>query len=122
MRPHPVRMKQGVIPGVNLARTVPPAMPANFLSRKHLFHLFETNMPGATIIAAPAGYGKTMLVAEWAAAQSRPTILVPLFGAQLIQMIHRKCFFHTSCKRLEMFCLNLVLILKVKDFCLQIAT
>ena len=31
-------------------------------------------MPGATIIAAPAGYGKTMLVAEWAAAQSRPTI------------------------------------------------
>jgi ATP/maltotriose-dependent transcriptional regulator MalT len=67
-------MKQGVIPGVNLARTVPPAMPANFLSRKHLFHLFETNMPGATIVAAPAGYGKTMLVAEWAAAQSRPTI------------------------------------------------
>ena len=31
-------------------------------------------MPGATIVAAPAGYGKTMLVAEWAAAQSRPTI------------------------------------------------
>jgi len=67
-------MKQGVIPGVNLARTVPPVVPANFLSRKHLFHLFETNMPGATIVAAPAGYGKTMLVAEWAAAQSRPTI------------------------------------------------
>jgi ATP/maltotriose-dependent transcriptional regulator MalT len=67
-------MKQGVIPGVNLARTVPPAMPANFLSRKHLFHLFETNMPGATIVAAPAGYGKTMLVAEWAEAQTRPTI------------------------------------------------
>jgi len=67
-------MKQGVIPGVNLARTVAPAVPRNFLSRKHLFHLFETNMPGATIIAAPAGYGKTMLVAEWAEAQSRPTI------------------------------------------------
>ena len=67
-------MKQGVIPGVNLSRTVPPSMPANFLSRKHLFHLFETNMPGATIVAAPAGYGKTMLVAEWAEAQTRPTI------------------------------------------------
>jgi len=67
-------MKQGVIPGVNLARTVPPALPANFLSRKHLFHLFETNLPGATIVAAPAGYGKTMVVAEWAAAQPRPTI------------------------------------------------
>ena len=67
-------MKRGVIPGVNLARTVAPLVPANFLSRKHLFHLFETNMPGATIVAAPAGYGKTMLVAEWADAQIRPTI------------------------------------------------
>jgi ATP/maltotriose-dependent transcriptional regulator MalT len=67
-------MKQGVIPGVNLARTVPPVVPANFLSRKHLFRLFETHAPGATIVAAPAGYGKTMLVAEWAATQSRPTI------------------------------------------------
>ena len=67
-------MKRGVIPGVNLARTVPPVVPANFLSRKHLFHLFETNMPGATVVAAPAGYGKTMLVAEWAHAQTRPTI------------------------------------------------
>jgi ATP/maltotriose-dependent transcriptional regulator MalT len=59
---------------VNLARTVAPVVPASFLSRKHLFHLFETNMPGATIVAAPAGYGKTMLVAEWAQAQTRPTI------------------------------------------------
>ena len=67
-------MKRGVIPGVNLSRTVAPSVPANFLSRKHLFHLFETHMPGATIVAAPAGYGKTMLVAEWANAQSRPTI------------------------------------------------
>jgi ATP/maltotriose-dependent transcriptional regulator MalT len=31
-------------------------------------------MPGATIVAAPTGYGKTMLVAEWAHAQTRPTI------------------------------------------------
>jgi ATP/maltotriose-dependent transcriptional regulator MalT len=67
-------MKRGVIPGVNLARTVAPAVPASFLSRKQLFGLFETNLPGATIVAAPAGYGKTMLVAEWAHAQSRPTI------------------------------------------------
>lgn len=67
-------MKQGVIPGVNLARTVAPVVPANFLSRKHLFHLFESNVPGATIVAAPTGYGKTMLVAEWAQAQAKPTI------------------------------------------------
>ena len=74
MSHHPVRMKRGVIPGVNLARTLAPVVPASFLSRKHLFHLFETNVPGATIIAAPAGYGKTMLTAEWAKAQTRPTI------------------------------------------------
>ena len=67
-------MKRAANPGVNLARTVAPVVPASFLSRKHLFHLFETNMPGATIVAAPAGYGKTMLVAEWAHAQTRPTI------------------------------------------------
>jgi ATP/maltotriose-dependent transcriptional regulator MalT len=67
-------MKRAATPGVNLARTVAPVVPASFLSRKHLFHLFETNMPGATIVAAPAGYGKTMLVAEWAHAQTRPTI------------------------------------------------
>jgi len=67
-------MKRGVIPGVNLARTVAPVVPANFLSRKHLFPLFESNAPGATIVAAPAGYGKTMLVAEWAHTQARPTI------------------------------------------------
>ena len=67
-------MKRGVIQGVNLARTLAPVVPANFLSRKHLFPLFETNMPGATIVAAPTGYGKTMLVAEWAKAQARPTI------------------------------------------------
>lgn len=71
---HPLRMKRGVIPGVNLARTVAPVVPANFLSRKHLFPLFESNTPGATIVAAPAGYGKTMLAAEWAHNQSRPTI------------------------------------------------
>ena len=67
-------MSRGVIAGVNLARTVAPVVPANFLSRKHLFHLFETNVPGATVVAAPTGYGKTMLVAEWAQTQTRPTI------------------------------------------------
>lgn len=67
-------MSKGVIHGVNLARTMAPVVPPSFLSRKHLFHLFETNVPGATIVAAPTGYGKTLLVAEWAQAQSRPTI------------------------------------------------
>jgi LuxR family maltose regulon positive regulatory protein len=67
-------MKSEVLPEVNVARTVAPLVPATFLSRKHLFNLFETAVPGATVIAAPAGYGKTILAAEWAKAQSRPTV------------------------------------------------
>ena len=54
------------LPGTSLAHTTPPAMPRNFLSRKELFHLIDTRSPGATIVVAPSGYGKTTLVAEWA--------------------------------------------------------
>jgi ATP/maltotriose-dependent transcriptional regulator MalT len=79
-------MRSGVIPGVNLARTVAPVVPATFLSRKHLFHLFETNLPGATVVAAPAGYGKSMLTAEWAKAQTRPTIWFAVDSADSPQM------------------------------------
>lgn len=55
-----------LLPGASLAHTTPPAMPRNFLSRKELFHLIDTRSPGATIVVAPSGYGKTTLVAEWA--------------------------------------------------------
>lgn len=55
-----------LLPGASLAHTTPPAMPRNFLSRKELFHLIDTRSPGATIVVAPTGYGKTTLVAEWA--------------------------------------------------------
>ena len=55
-----------LLPGTSLAYTTPPAMPRNFLSRKELFHLIDTRSPGATIVVAPSGYGKTTLVAEWA--------------------------------------------------------
>ena len=54
-----------LLPGASLAHTTPPAMPGNFLSRKSLFELFDTRTPGATIVVAPPGYGKTTLFAEW---------------------------------------------------------
>ena len=54
-----------LLPGASLAHTTPPAMPGNFLSRKSLLDLFDTRSPGATIVVAPPGYGKTTLVAEW---------------------------------------------------------
>jgi LuxR family maltose regulon positive regulatory protein len=59
--------------GVSLPRSQPPALSANFLSRKHLFNLFEANVPGATLVIAPAGFGKTTLVAEWVKENDRPT-------------------------------------------------
>jgi ATP/maltotriose-dependent transcriptional regulator MalT len=54
-----------VIDGVMLSRTLAPSLPNNSITRKHLFKLLSENRPGATLIIAPAGYGKTTLVAEW---------------------------------------------------------
>ena len=59
--------------GVSLPRSQPPALSANFLSRKHLFNLFERNLPGATLVIAPAGFGKTTLVTEWVKENDRAT-------------------------------------------------
>jgi len=60
------KLSPTVIEGVTLSRTLVPTLPTNFLSRKHLFSLFSEKRPGATLIVAPAGYGKSSLVAEWA--------------------------------------------------------
>ena len=58
-----------VMPGVTLSRTLIPTLPPNYLSRKHLFSLLDIASPSTTVLIAPAGYGKTSLVAEWALAQ-----------------------------------------------------
>ena len=55
-----------VIDGVMLSRTLAPSLPNNLITRKHLFNLLSEKRPGATLVIAPAGYGKTTLVAEWA--------------------------------------------------------
>jgi ATP/maltotriose-dependent transcriptional regulator MalT len=51
---------------ITLSRIRPPELPANFLSRRHLFELIDDRAPGYTMVVAPAGYGKTSLIAEWA--------------------------------------------------------
>ena len=51
---------------ITLSRIRPPELPANFLSRHHLFELIDDRAPGYTMVVAPAGYGKTSLIAEWA--------------------------------------------------------
>jgi ATP/maltotriose-dependent transcriptional regulator MalT len=63
---------------VTLSRTVIPALPPGYLSRKHLFSLIDCQTPGTTFVLAPAGYGKTSLVAEWAAAHRDKVIWLTL--------------------------------------------
>ena len=66
--------KEFLTPSIDRSRLVPPAIPATSISRKHLFHLFETDLPGVTVVAAPAGFGKSSLVSQWAQSVERPTV------------------------------------------------
>ena len=59
---------------MSLPRSRPPAIPHSFLSRSQLFPLLDAQTPGATLVIAPSGYGKTTLVSEWAQWSARPTI------------------------------------------------
>lgn len=52
--------------GVTISRTHIPALPPGYLARKHLFPLLDNSAPGTTFVIAPAGYGKSVLVAQWA--------------------------------------------------------
>lgn len=67
-----------VTSGVTLTRTLIPVLPPNFLSRKHLFPLLSHPAPQTTVVLAPAGSGKTSLVAEWAHSQRDRVIWVTL--------------------------------------------
>jgi LuxR family maltose regulon positive regulatory protein len=64
----------GVIPGVGLSRTLPPVLPPNFLSRKSILQDVAIDLPGLTLISAPAGFGKSSLVAEFLANSRYPVI------------------------------------------------
>ena len=59
---------------ITLSRIRPPELPANFLSRHHLFELIDGQAPGYTMVVAPAGYGKTSLIAEWAKQSKKKVI------------------------------------------------
>ena len=52
--------------GVTISRTHVPTLPPGYLARKHLFTLIDNSAPGTTFVIAPAGYGKSSLVAQWA--------------------------------------------------------
>ena len=52
--------------GVSTSRTHIPTLPPGYLNRKHLFPLLDNSPSGTTLVIAPAGYGKSSLVAQWA--------------------------------------------------------
>ena len=59
---------------VTLSRTLPPMSPTDFLSRESLFDRFGAIESGVALLVAPAGYGKTSLVVEWAS-KSNATVI-----------------------------------------------
>jgi len=84
-----------VISGVALARTLPPVLPPNFLTRKSILSNVAIDRAGVTLIAAPAGYGKTSLVTEYVSTLDFPFIWLSFddsdsetsFNANLIQAV-----------------------------------
>ena len=74
-----------VASGITLSRTLIPTLPPNYLSRKHLFSLLEQPSPSTTVVIAPAGYGKTSLVAEWALAQRDRVIWLTITESDSLQ-------------------------------------
>lgn len=63
-----------VIAGVGLSRTLPPILTPNFLTRKHILDDLLIDRAGVTLISAPAGFGKSSLVAEFLTGIKHPVI------------------------------------------------
>ncbi len=84
-----------VIAGVGISRTLPPVLPPNFLSRKHILEKIAIDRSGLTLISAPSGFGKSTLVAEYLSLCKHPVIWYTAserdgtaeFHAHLIQAI-----------------------------------
>ena len=74
-----------VTSGITLSRTLIPKLPPNYLSRKHLFHLLDHPAPSTTVVLAPAGYGKTSLVAEWASTQKDRVIWLTITDSDSLE-------------------------------------
>lgn len=74
---------------ITLSRTLAPETPQGFLRRRHLYPLLENPAPGTTMLIAPAGYGKTTLVAEWTSQYKDRLIWLSLTESDLLDDMAR---------------------------------
>ncbi len=74
----PYRSKEGVA-HVLRSRTALPGLPAEFVSRPALLAALDSGEDSAlTLVCAPPGYGKTLLLADWIRRQDVPCAWVAL--------------------------------------------
>lgn len=62
------------MPGVSLSRITPPTVPKHFIQRDSILEILELPAPLEVVAIAPAGFGKTILAAQWAAMNPDCTI------------------------------------------------
>jgi ATP/maltotriose-dependent transcriptional regulator MalT len=79
-----VRPAFDITSGITLSRSMVPTLAPNFISRKRLFPLLTHSAPSTTVVIAPAGYGKTSLVAEWANQSVDPVIWLTITNSDSI--------------------------------------
>jgi ATP/maltotriose-dependent transcriptional regulator MalT len=89
--PHPEQVKKSeitpefdVTSGVTLSRALVPTLVPNFITRKKLFPLLDNPAPSTTVVIAPAGFGKTSLVAEWAGHKKDKVIWISITNSDSI--------------------------------------
>ena len=79
-----VRPAFDITSGITLSRSMVPTLAPNFISRKRLFPLLTHSAPSTTVVIAPAGYGKTSLVAEWANQSADPVIWITITNSDSV--------------------------------------
>lgn len=79
-----VRPAFDITSGITLSRSMVPTLAPNFISRKRHFPLLTHSAPSTTVVIAPAGYGKTSLVAEWANQSADPVIWITITNSDSV--------------------------------------
>src|SRR4029453_5489113 len=73
------------------AKLAAPSMPGQVVARPRLFRLLDQGVQGqVTLVAAPAGPGKSLLLASWAAQASAPRAAAATGGRPAARPRHHR--------------------------------